>query len=82
MLSSQISCVLQDVYGVVLGIPCDPDAEVHPAKDASPTLNYCSAAQELMCQDFGVNMKWQTLRLPILAISTALRYYCLKQKLN
>lgn len=56
--------------------------EVHPAKDASPTLNYCSAAQELMCQGFGVNIKWQTLRLQIFAVSTALRYSCLEQKLN
>lgn len=50
--------------------------------DASPSLNCCSASQELTCQGFGENMKYQTLRLTILAILSTLRYSCLEQKLN
>lgn len=67
MLPSQMSCVLQDGPRV-LGIPYGADAFSLKYIKPSPTLNYFSAAQELTCWGFGVNMKWQTLRLPIFSI--------------
>lgn len=70
------------MYGAVLGVPYELNAFSLKCIRPAPTPDNCSAAQELMCQGFGVNMKWQALRLPILAISTALIYSCLEQKLN